>query len=363
MNVEAIADEFRDKRVFLTGHTGFKGSWLIYKLAKFGAVVQGYSLPPVSRSLYEKINGDRFCESTIADIRDAARLREAVEAFQPDYIFHFAAQTLVRESYYTPLDTFSSNVIGTANLLDATRSVWGQCTVVAITSDKVYENQEWVHPYRETDQLGGFDPYSASKACAELAINSYRRSFFNLSDYDAHQTAIATARAGNVIGGGDWNTDQLVPDIVDALDSGVPVQIRSPNAVRPWQHVLEANFGYLRLAIALRHQPGKFSEAFNFGPDVSENVSVESFVQKAIQVWGEGDYIANPVMANLHEATLLRLDSSKAQTFLEWQPVFNANQAIARTIEWYRDLLQSPDIALELMERDFQAYTNAMAKQ
>lgn len=362
MNVQAIAKEFRDKRVFLTGHTGFKGAWLIYILEKLGAMVQGYSRPPVNRSLYEKMNGDRFCESIIADTRDAEHLREAVQSYQPNYIFHFAAQTLVRESYYAPLDTFSTNIMGTANLLDAIRSVRGQCTVVIITSDKVYENQEWLHPYRETDQLGGFDPYSASKACTELVVNSFRRSFFNPSVYDSHQTAIAAARAGNVIGGGDWNTDQLVPDIVDALHAGDLVHIRSPNAVRPWQHVLEANFGYLMLAAALRKQPSKFSDAFNFGPDVSENVSVESFVQKAIEVWGEGDYTADPAPANLHEATLLRLDSSKAQALLGWQPVFGADQAIARTIEWYKDLLQNRGSALELMERDFKAYTNALAE-
>ncbi|MGV6816467.1 MAG: CDP-glucose 4,6-dehydratase [Thiotrichales bacterium] len=363
MNLQSLALEFRDKRIFLTGHTGFKGGWLLYTLAQFGAQVRGYALPPVERSLYERIDGDQFCDSMLADVRDAARLQEAVEDFQPDYIFHFAAQTLVRESYYNPLDTFSTNVMGTANLLNAVRSVSGQCTVVVITSDKVYENQEWIYPYRETDQLGGFDPYSASKSCADLAVNSFRRSYFNLSDYDTHQTAIATARAGNVIGGGDWNTDQLVPDIVDALHLGVPVKIRSPNAVRPWQHVLEAIFGYLKLASALREHPNKFSEAFNFGPDVAENVSVEAFVKQAIRVWGHGDYEANPATANLHEATLLRLDSSKAQTFLGWYPVFNADQAIARTIEWYRDLLRAPDSALELMERDFKAYTAAVDGQ
>ena len=361
--MQHIESEYKGKKVFLTGHTGYKGSWLIYCLRQMGAEVLGYSLEPEDHSLYLKIQGDALCDSQIADILDFSALKKTLAEFQPDYVFHLAAQSLVRESYRYPQDTFNINIIGTVNLLEAVKSVNSQCTVIVVTTDKVYENMEWIHPYRESDQLGGHDPYSSSKACAEIVSESYRNSFFNPSCYVEHQTAVATARAGNVIGGGDWNKDHLVPDIINALSQDGVVQIRSPQAVRPWQHVLEPIFGYLQLGIALKNQPQQFSSAWNFGPELADNVTVESFVQRVIRIWGQGRYKAAPENADLHEATLLRLDISKAASLLHWKPLFTVDQAIKYTVEWYRDYLQDPATVMDLMARDLQHYLSALEDQ
>lgn len=337
MNYKHLQGYYRGKRVFVTGHTGFKGSWLIQWLNLLGAAVKGYALAPqYQENLYDIIEGDQLCQSIIADINDRARVAKEILSFEPDYIFHLAAQPLVRLSYETPVETFATNVVGTANILDAVRSLNKPCSVILITTDKVYHNHEWIYPYRESDRLGGYDPYSASKACAELVISSYRNSFFPVASYSKHQKAIASARAGNVIGGGDWAKDRIIPDIVRALRKSEPVLLRNPRAVRPWQHVLEPLGGYLHLGTKMVDDPQAFSDCWNFGPNTDDNLTVEVIAQIAITAWGSGHYMPTPNNGALHEAGLLSLDISKARSLLNWHPKYAATVAIEKTINWYR---------------------------
>lgn len=336
--LEKLKESYNGKKVFLTGHTGFKGSWLLKILHMLGAEVMGYSLEPDNdKNLYNLINGDKLCNSVIADLRDSETLKKAITAFQPDFVFHLAAQPLVRLSYEIPAETFAVNAIGTAHLLDGVRLLQKACSVVLITTDKVYHNYEWLYPYRENDRLGGYDPYSASKACAELVIDSYRNSFFNIKAFSSHQKAIAVGRAGNVIGGGDWAKDRLIPDIVKALSTNQKIEIRNPNSVRPWQHVLEPLLGYLMLGVKLSQEPEKYSDAYNFGPLLTDALPVIEMVNLAIKNWGSGEFFINQVTNQPHEAGLLKLDISKAITNLHWQPKFNAQQALSYTINWYKD--------------------------
>lgn len=328
---------YRGKKVFLTGHTGFKGTWLLAWLYQLGAVVKGYALAPDNeQDLYNLIDGDSFCKSTIADIRDKRQLHDELIDFQPDFVFHLAAQPLVRLSYQTPTETFEVNTLGTAYVLDAVRSLGKPCVVVIITTDKVYENKEWNYPYREVDTLGGYDPYSASKAAAEIVVSSYRNSFFNPKDYDTHRKAIASARAGNVIGGGDWAKDRIIPDIIRALQINKPINVRNPNAVRPWQHVLEPLSGYLLLGAKLFEKPTEYASAWNFGPYAEDNLKVEELVQTAISIWGEGNYEIPALTNQPHEAGLLMLDISKTINELGWKPKWNAKKAIENTIKAYQ---------------------------
>ena len=353
-----LKSDYSGKRVFITGHTGFKGSWLIKILHDFGAVLKGYALTPENEiNLYTEINGDGLCESVISDLRDRDALKKAVLDFQPDFIFHLAAQPLVRLSYEKPSETFEVNAIGTANLLDAVTLLEKKCNIVLITTDKVYHNNEWEYPYRENDRLGGYDPYSASKACCELVIDSYKNSFFNINKYALHQKGIAIARAGNVIGGGDWSKDRLIPDIAKALSADKEVVIRNPKSVRPWQHVIEPLFGYLELGFKLNTDPEKYGQAFNFGPDTSDALSVEDMVKRSIKNWGSGSYLALIDANRPHEAGLLKLDISKALNELNWKPVFNASTAIERTINWYK-CYYSGIAAIELMQLDIDYYQN-----
>ena len=334
---ETLDKTYRGKRVFLTGHTGFKGSWMLKALSILGAEVMGYSLAPENDfDLYHLVKGDSINQSVIADLRDRDRLTQAITGFKPDFVFHLAAQPLVRLSYQIPSETFEVNAIGTANVLDGVRALNNECKVVLITTDKVYHNNEWLYPYRETDRLGGYDPYSASKACAELIIDSYKNSFFNPAKFSEHGKAIAITRAGNVIGGGDWSKDRLIPDIVRALSKNEKVIIRNPQAVRPWQHVLEPVFGYLLLGSKLVSQPMEFAEAFNFGPDVTDALPVSKMVELAIQSWGQGDFEVQSSSSNPHEAGLLKLDISKAVAKLGWRFQYTAPMAIQKTIEWYK---------------------------
>jgi CDP-glucose 4,6-dehydratase len=328
---------YRNKKVFLTGHTGFKGSWMLAWLHELGAVVKGYALAQNDENaLYTGMQGDLLCHSVIADIRDKERLESELLTFQPDFIFHLAAQPLVRLSYEIPLETWEVNVLGTAHLLEAVRKLEKPCSVVLITTDKVYENREWHYPYREADRLGGYDPYSASKAGAELVIASYRNSFFNTSMHHLHKKSIASARAGNVIGGGDWAKDRIIPDIVRALQKGEEVIVRNPNSVRPWQHVLEPLSGYLQLALKMEQDPVRFSQAWNFGPFQQDAISVEELVTIAIDLWGSGKYIKPEQKNQVHEATLLKLDISKTVEELGWTPKWSAREAIEKTIGWYK---------------------------
>lgn len=349
---------YRGKKVFLTGHTGFKGAWMTVWLHSLGAKVMGYALEAAGPSLYRDINGNQLCASIVADIRDKERLAAAIEDFQPDIVYHMAAQPLVLDAYERPIYTFEVNAIGTANLLEAVKKVNKKCIVVNITTDKVYENREWYYPYRENDHLGGYDPYSASKACAELVTASYRSSFFNPKDYPIHQTALATVRAGNVIGGGDWAENRIIPDIVRAVSEREEVVLRNPAAVRPWQHVLEALYGYLLLAVQMDNEPQRFSEAFNFGPLFDEAITVEFLVQQAIEEWGQGSYRVEQQNNSLHEAKLLRLDCSKAVNELKWYPKWNAAQAIQQTIKWYKKVIDKELTALEMTQEQITQYMN-----
>lgn len=338
INTSILEEAYRGKRVFLTGHTGFKGSWLLSWLDFLGAHTKGYSLAPIgSDALYLAINGNDRCESIFEDIRNQSKMIEAVKEFKPDYIFHLAAQPLVRQSYQNPAYTFETNVLGTTNVLEAMRQLDQPCNGVFITTDKVYENKEWHYPYRETDRLGGHDPYSASKAASELVIDSYRNSFFSPYNYSSHGKSVASARAGNVIGGGDWSQDRIIPDIVRSLQKSEPVIIRNPQAVRPWQHVIEPLYGYLLLGAKMAKNPTVFAESWNFGPLSEDTFTVADLVKKAIAVWGSGTYQTPQLGNQPHEAKLLKLDISKSIEKLNWRPKWNASIAITETIHWYKN--------------------------
>ena len=358
-----ILGYYKNKRVFVTGHTGFKGSWLTYALSNAGAIIKGYSLAPETNpSLYSLIESKINIQSVIADINDHKKLEEEIISFQPDYIFHLAAQPLVRKSYQQPLYTFETNIIGTANVLNVLTKLEKPCTSVLITTDKVYENKEWPYPYRENDRLGGYDPYSASKACAELVINSYVQSFFNLSKYDTHQKAIVSVRAGNVIGGGDWSADRLIPDIVKSIFQDKEIVIRNPTAVRPWQHVLEPVFGYLQLGSLLSNEPLKYAGSWNFGPENADNLPVIEIAKQAIKIWGKGkiDLQVDPTAP--HEAGLLRLDISKAINVLKWKPLMDTASAIEKTILWYKSYYEGGKTAVDLLEEDILYYQSLLSK-
>jgi CDP-glucose 4,6-dehydratase len=335
--VDDLTSYYKDKKVFITGHTGFKGSWLLLWLHSVGAIIKGYALSPEKDGLFNKIEGDKLCHSIIYDIRDAEKLKAEILSFQPDYIFHLAAQPLVRLSYILSKETFETNLNGTINLLEAIKELSNFCSVVVITTDKVYENIEQNYAYKEDDKLGGYDPYSASKAAVEILVSSYRNSFFNPEKQENHQKAVATARAGNVIGGGDYSKDRIIPDIIRALVSEQPIEVRNPKAVRPWQHVLEPLWGYIKLGIALTKDAKQFANSFNFGPNIDDNLTVEELVKEAIKVWGKGGFNNTNVVDAPHEAGLLLLDNSKAKSQLSVYPIYNSNEAIKKTIEWYKN--------------------------
>lgn len=344
-------DFWRGKRVFLTGHTGFKGGWLATWLANMDAEVHGYSLePPTEPNLFTEVNLPHYLASnTIADIRDAAALGHAMRTAQPEIVFHLAAQPLVRYSYAEPVETYAVNVMGTVNLLEAARQTPSVKAVVNVTTDKCYENREWLWPYREPEALGGYDPYSSSKACSELVTSAYRRSFFlNANKY------LASARAGNVIGGGDWAADRLVPDFLRALDSGRPLEVRSPGATRPWQHVLEPLSGYLILAEKLFTQGSKYADAWNFGPGETEARSVQWIVDFLAGQVTDAVWRAN-TSPQPHEANSLRLDSSKAQAQLGWHRKWNIQTALSKTLAWHKAWKQGTQMA-EVSKQQIEEY-------
>ena len=330
---------FNGKRVFVTGHTGFKGSWLVQILQWLGADVKGYSLAPEkTNDLYNLVNGDELCySSVIGDICDLHKLQGEIVRFEPHFVFHLAAQSLVRRSYDMPVDTFMVNAQGTCHVLEAVRSLQQPCVALMITTDKVYENPERGTPFKEDDKLGGYDPYSASKAAAEIVVESYTRSFFNPDDYSKHQKAVASVRAGNVIGGGDFSDDRIIPDIVRALEFGETVGLRNPQSVRPWQHVLEPLGAYLMLAAKMTEEPVRLSTPFNFGPDVNDTLTVEDLTKIFVSRYGTGGYKIIVPDKPLHEAKLLLLDSNKAYNLIGWKPQLNATQAIEMTADWYAD--------------------------
>ena len=329
--------------VFLTGHTGFKGGWLALWLHALGAKVHGYALDPnTTPNLFDIARVDAVLASdTRADLADRGALQAALSAAQPTVVFHLAAQPLVRASYADPLGTFATNIMGTAHLLEAVRSVPSVRAVVVVTTDKVYDNREWVYPYRESDALGGHDPYSASKGAAEIVTASYRASFFHTPT----SPRIATARAGNVVGGGDWAADRLVPDCLKAFANDQPVHLRYPGAVRPWQHVLEPLSGYLRLAEALLHNPAA-AGAWDFGPDARGDATVGQVAQRLAALWGPGARVDIPEGGNHpHEANQLRLDITRARAELGWQPRWSLEDALDGTIAWHRAWLAGADMA------------------
>jgi CDP-glucose 4,6-dehydratase len=325
--------------VLVTGHTGFKGSWLSIWLKELGAEVIGYSVDvPTVPSNFEASHLDQRMVDVRGDVRDLNGLCRVIEEHKPQVVFHLAAQPIVRLSYAEPKDTFDVNVGGTVNVLEAARLADSVKAVVCVTSDKCYENQEWLWGYREIDRLGGHDPYSASKAMAELAVASYRRSFFPVEKYGEHGIALASARAGNVIGGGDWAQDRLVVDCMRALMDGEPIPVRNPHSVRPWQLVLEPLSGYLWLAAKLLHDGARFAEAWNFAPPENVSVSVGDLVQKLIELWGSGeweDLSAGQAQAP-HETNLLRLSWEKAANRLGWRPIYDWHEAVAETVSWFK---------------------------
>lgn len=334
--MHGLSDIYNGRRVFITGHTGFKGSWLTACLARFGAHITGYALePPTEPNHFELLDLD--IDSIIADIRDKAAMREALGKARPEIVFHLAAQPLVRSSYLNPAETFESNVMGTVNILEACRNCPSVRAAVIVTSDKCYENREWARGYREKDRLGGYDPYSCSKACAELVTGSFRNSFFPVAGFGKeHRVLVASARAGNVIGGGDWGVDRLVPDIVRSAVSGTPAVIRNPGSVRPWQHVLDLLCGYLMLGRRLLEGRPEFADAWNFGPGSQGPLSVLDVVRRIRKHWDAVSYDCDEDGDNPHETNVLVLDSSKAERILEWRPALDIHGSLEKTVDWYR---------------------------
>ncbi|MFC6644732.1 CDP-glucose 4,6-dehydratase [Granulicella cerasi] len=332
------AEFWRGKRVFLTGHTGFKGSWLALWLASKGAVVRGYALDPsTTPNLFTDARVASMMEDVRGDIRNGAQLEASLQAFAPEVIFHLAAQPLVRASYDDPLGTYETNVLGTARLLDAVRRTPSVRAVVSVTTDKVYENPETAEPFREGDPLGGYDPYSSSKACAEIVTAAYRRSYFPLDRIHEHRCAIATARAGNVVGGGDWSQDRLLPDLIRGFLAREAVNIRHPNAVRPWQHVLEPLAGYIALAEhLLSDERSRYATAFNFGPADADAKPVSWIVEHMSQRWGEGATWELDTSDHVHEAQYLKLNTDRARDELGWQPHLPLASALDWLVDWYK---------------------------
>ncbi len=342
--MENIVNSWKGRRVFVTGHTGFKGGWLAFWLAHYGAQIRGYALDPGTEpNLFTAASVAAIVDDVRGDIRDLSRLRDAMAEFRPEAVFHLAAQPLVRQSYTDPLGTYAINVMGTAHVLEAVRSVPSVRAVVCVTTDKCYENREWVWPYRESDPLGGYDPYSSSKACAEIVAAAYRNSFFPVQRLSEHRVAIATARAGNVIGGGDWSTDRLIPDLIRGFQTGQPALIRHPKAIRPWQHVLEPLSGYVMLAERLLGGDAAFATAFNFGPGDEDAWPVECIANKLAGLWGNGASWICDQAPSVHEAYSLKLDSSKARAQLQWRPRLDMQKALEWTLTWYQAWQQHHD--------------------
>jgi CDP-glucose 4,6-dehydratase len=350
MNLET----YKDKKVFITGHTGFKGSWMSLWLKKLNAEIVGYSLPPqTSPNHFDLLNLD--IDSHYENICNLEILKKTIQASKPEIIFHLAAQPLVRESYLNPVETYQTNVMGTINLMEAARHCDSVKVIVIITTDKCYENKEQLSGYKETDRMGGFDPYSSSKGCAELVASSFRNSFFNINEYKkTHEVLVATVRAGNVIGGGDWSKDRLIPDLIRAASKGETTKIRYPNATRPWQHVLEPLSGYLMLGKKLLEGDETFSGAWNFGPEENQSITVGEVLNLASKYWQKIRY-EEENSVQLHEAGLLSLNIDKAKLKLGWKPLWNNQVSIHKTIEWYKSFYESKVL---LSEEQLNLYIN-----
>jgi len=342
---------WKNKKVFITGHTGFKGTWLSLWLHHLGADITGYALePPTQPNLFELIRTDSMMESHIQDIRDLECLEKKMKACKPDIVFHLAAQALVRDSYKIPVETYATNVMGSVNVLNTVRHCPSVRSVVIITSDKCYHDKEWSRGYCENDNLWGYDPYASSKACAEMVTSAYRNSFFNPKKYDHHGVAVASARSGNVIGGGDWGHERLIPDCICALLANKPIKIRNPDSIRPWQHVLNTLSGYLILARKLFCHGPVFAEAWNFGPDESDTKSVEWIVKKLCELWPDKAYYQCDKGSHPHETGILRLDSSRARRHLDWQPFFTIDMTLKGIVDWtmaYQKSMNMTEVCLQ----------------
>ncbi len=358
-----FANAYRGRTVFLTGHTGFKGSWLSLWLSRLGANVVGYSLPsPTDPSLFETAGIDGLIEHHVGDVRDGAKLANLMAATKPDFVFHLAAQALVLESYEAPVETFDINVMGSINVMEAVRRAGHPCAVVMVTTDKVYRNREWPYGYRESDPLGGYDPYSASKAAMEITIASWRDSFFSPAMVAEHGVRMASARAGNVIGGGDWSDNRIVPDLARALAEGRPAGLRNPGALRPWQHVLEPLSGYLHLGQRLSQDDGaRYADAYNFGPAATDVLTVGELAEAMGKAWGTPEWADARDQNGRHEAGTLKLGIDKAIGELGWRPTWGFSRLVERTAGWYRTVLADPAAARAATDADLDAYARDAA--
>ena len=354
---------YYNKKIFITGHTGSKGTWLSIWLKILGARVYGFSLNyPSSPCMFNLTDIHKSMGSNFGDIRNFQKLKKAMDFFKPEIVFHMAAQPLVRQSYVSPLETYSTNVMGTANLLETVRLTTGVKAVINVSSDKCYENKEWLWRYRENDPMGGYDPYSSSKGCAELVTSAYRRSFFNPSDYSKHGTASASVRAGNVIGGGDFAKGRLIPDVVKALMNNQTVKIRSPHAVRPWQHVLEPLYGYIVLAKYLYEKGYEFSGGWNFGPGNDSVQQVGEIVTTIVKIWGKNSKYSIEENNEFHEAQLLKLDCSKANQLIAWHTALTIEQALQWTVDWYKFFNEKDYSLQKLTEKQISKYMDIIQK-
>ncbi len=352
-------DFWKGKKVFITGHTGFKGAWLSAWLQSMGASISGFALPPSTNpNLFSLLNLDSDMQYVFGDIRDLHLLKEQLKKFDPDIVIHMAAQAIVRESYQNPVETFEVNAIGTAHLLEAVRYTENTKAVVCVTSDKCYDNKEWPWRYRESDSMGGWDPYSASKGCSELIISSYRNSFFNKEEFNKHGVAVASVRAGNVIGGGDWGQDRLIPDIMRAFSENEKVIIRNPSATRPWQYVLDLLSGYLLLAERLYTDGPGYMEAWNFGPNDNDEKTVLEIVKHVSKLWGDNARweLDKNAASNPHEAFTLKLDSSKSRSKLGWTPRLTLEHSLEFIVDWYRHYYSNRETMRNFTEEQISSF-------
>ncbi len=368
MDLRDVLKAYKDKKVMITGHTGFKGSWFSLWLAKAGANVHGYSMPPPGNpAMFDLLQLKDVLQHQTADIRDFTQLSKSIFRIRPDVIFHFAAQSLVGQGYASPLETVEINTLGTAHVMEAVRQAGIPAAIVIITSDKCYRNQEWIYGYREADELGGDDPYSASKGAAEIMVNCWRNSFFHPSRVHEHGVRLASVRAGNVIGGGDYAVDRIIPDCIRFLTAGESIVVRNPNHTRPWQHVLEPLAGYLTLGVKMLQHPtnAEYCSAFNFGPNVNSNRNVKALVEEVLECWGEGSWHQLRNERANHEAKLLHVSSDKAFHKLGWEPKWDFKQTIAATIEWYKQaqlIMDDPAQLVELTLSQIRKYENGHEK-
>lgn len=346
-------DVFNDKTILITGHTGFIGSWLSIWLNELGSKVIGYALEPYTRE--DNFVVSRLDEKIIdirGDVRNYKELLQVFKKYKPEFVFHLAAQPLVRLSYKRPKDTYDINVGGTVNLLESARNTNSVRVIINVTSDKCYENKEWVWGYRENDSIGGYDPYSSSKGCCELITAAYRNSYFNPSDYIRHNKTIVSVRAGNVIGGGDWGKYRIVPDCIRSLQKKKKILVRNPYSIRPWQHVLEPISGCLLLASEMYRNGFNYSDAWNFGPEPNSIIRVKDLVERLIKIWGEGDWVdSSDLKDDKHETNLLSLDISKAKNFLKWGPTLDINQCLEFTVDWYKSRDKSYKFSVKQIEK------------